>query len=487
MTELEERLRAGRPDPSQRRELDDEMRLTTRRLLELRQPKNRRPVPVRLAVAIGALLVLASVAAAISFGPGILARTPGEGSAAGRLSATGEIAAWIEGGGGPSKVMVNRRAQDGTWSAPELLAEGGNDVRVAKAPDGTAVAVWTTVGGVFSSQLGHDGTWSAGRLIDGSEGPAMRLDLSYLSGGSLLAAWQTETTPKRAMVALNTQGTWEAASTLPTPPGGEAFEPAVGIGSDGTLVVAWQVLDRDGAQVLATTRPAGSSWSEVVTLGQARSAGNAQVAASKDGRVFATWTERANDTDGERVMFSGVTAGGGWLEPVQVSASGSALEPRVAPLLDGAVVLWAQIDPTDPTSARRQLLAATVTPDGTVSEATPLSAAAGSAITPALASDSGGRAVVVWADRVSESKATLKVAQRLPDGSWHENGAVSDGQGYAFMPSVALTPSGALVLWTEVKGDETLLRTATVPTEGADAWRGGSAYPACFGGRCISG
>ncbi|MNC93254.1 hypothetical protein D3C83_98380 [compost metagenome] len=88
------------------------------------------------------------------------------------------------------------------------------------------------------------------------------------------------------------------------------------------------------------------------------------------------------------------------------------------------------------------------------------------AITPALAADGDGRAVLAWSQRVDEQRAVVTAAWRRPDGSWSAPAPISDGQAYAFYPSIAVAGNELRVVWTEIRARSTSVRAAVVrPSE----------------------
>ena len=108
------------------------------------------------------------------------------------------------------------------------------------------------------------------------------------------------------------------------------------------------------------------------------------------------------------------------------------------------------------------MMAATVAGDGRAGPPTVVSGGVGQPITPALATDAVGRAVLVWSQRADETSAVLTAAWRRADGMWSSPAAISDPALYALYPSVALHGDELRVVWIDIGAGETSVRAATV-------------------------
>jgi hypothetical protein len=262
--------------------------------------------------------------------------------------------------------------------------------------------------------------------------------------------------PKRAFVAVRHDGRWGAARRLPNPPGADAFAPSVAVGADGTIAAAWQLLSLRGSEVRAALRAPGGPWRQMVVK---RSSGPG-VTVAPDGRVLVAWTqEDGRDGFGQAMLTSG-DGRAGWRRPAGAGRVAVGVEPSVAALGNGALLAWVVSDEDDPESGR--LMAVTVAEDGRAGSPTVVSSGAGLPITPALATDAEGRAVLVWSQRAGETRAVLTAAWRRADGTWSTPAAISDPAGYAFYPSVALHGDELRVVWIEIGAGETSVRAATV-------------------------
>jgi hypothetical protein len=311
---------------------------------------------------------------------------------------------------------------------------------------------------VWSAELRPDGAVSGAVRIAGFTGAAIQLSLSGGDDGTLVAGWGSlARRPRvRGFLAVRRGGDWTAARPLPAPPEAEGFAPASAVGTDGTVAAAWQTLSVRGSEVRLALRESGGRWRRTTAVRGA----DHDVAVAPDGRALVAWT-----TDGAgTVMLSRGTASTGWSRPIAVSGGHAGGAPRVAALGDGAVVAWIARGRDRPGSSR--LMAAEVAPDGRVERVVTVSDGAGLVTTPALASDAQGRAVLVWSQRTDERRAVLTAAWRRPDGSWTAPGSISDGTGYAVLPSVGLRGDELRVVWTEARDDETSVRAATVRLPG---------------------
>jgi len=123
--------------------------------------------------------------------------------------------------------------------------------------------------------------------------------------------------------------------------GGDAWDPRVAVGSDGTATVVWSRSDGSNERVQATTRGPNGSWSSPVNLSVAGAdALNPQVVVAPDGAATAVW--RSWDGGSDRIQTSSRPAKGVWSTPATLSnVSGDVYDPQLAVDPEGMVTaVW---------------------------------------------------------------------------------------------------------------------------------------------------
>ncbi|MGE3233972.1 MAG: hypothetical protein AB7O78_09605, partial [Thermoleophilia bacterium] len=277
-----------------------------------------------------------------------------------------------------------------------LLAEGAGariqDLRVANAPTGAAIAVWIRADPAPTLRLAHrsaaTGTWSAPADLGpaGAAHPAVAM----AGDGSGLVVWERPGGIDLASVAP--EGTAGAPSPVPGA-GATARRPAVAMNAAGDAVVAWWE-----AGVMAAGRPAGGAFGAPAAISAPSGAPPRlrapEVALSRGGKATAAWLR----VDGGRTRVEGSvgTLGGPW-QPATVlslAAARNAGRPSLAGAGNGAaVVVWSQPVGRSASAIRARIVGRTVETFGPVEA---VSTPAGRGAAPAAGIDGAGRAVVAW-------------------------------------------------------------------------------------------
>jgi hypothetical protein len=437
------------------------------------------------------------------------------------LDAAGNaVAVWRRFNGSNSIVQVSERPAGGSWSEPEDLSALGQNAlhpQLAVGPAGDAVVVWRGggVNGIIKAAVRPAGDdWSAPKdlstagpngelprvVVDATgDAVAVWLHSTFLPGDASTFIVQAATRPAGGdwsepedladqqhnldgpKIAMNAAGAaiavWHARvgsdnvyQAAIRPPGGDwagpediadaapgEAAPQVALGPAGDAVVVWAGLF--SGIVEASERPAGGAWSEPEDLSAAGGeATSPRVAMDATGDAVAAW--QRSDGSSSIVQVSERPAGGGWSEPEDVSAAGQdASAPQIAlnPVGD-AVAVWQRWDGSNEivqASARRV--------GNPWSPAQDLSAAGGSAFTPAVAIDATGGAVAVW----RRSNGTNDIVQASVYDTSAETGPVivdPPPPPVVPLPPIVTSPPPpapkiALSLTIETKSLRALLRT----------------------------
>ena len=201
-----------------------------------------------------------------------LATTPGP--SAGADAAGNVVVAWMRPRDGP--IAVARRAPGGTFGTPQVLEDEQADVlSLAVTPDGAALLVWGSPGGVRASMAPPGGRFGAPVDLQHTTIPVGPV-AAAASDGSLLAVWSDG----RAI------RTWDGAGTpRVVARGGDDLHAALAPG--GRALLAW--IDRDG-RLAAATRD-GGRWSVARGLSSpCRVAEQVRAGFAPDGRAAVAFT-----------------------------------------------------------------------------------------------------------------------------------------------------------------------------------------------------
>jgi hypothetical protein len=176
----------------------------------------------------------------------------------------------------------------------------GFEPRVAIAPNGTVIAVWTRSDGtnfrIESSSRTPNGDWAIPQIVSdpgvSASGPAIAVDPS----GNAVSVWtQSDGTNLRINAAYRPAGGSFGASTVVSAAGFDASAPDVSMDGSGNALVGWQRTDGTKLRVQTAIRSAGAGgvFGPISTLSEpGQDAFGPQVAAgpSVDANGTAIWT-----------------------------------------------------------------------------------------------------------------------------------------------------------------------------------------------------
>jgi hypothetical protein len=249
-------------------------------------------------------------------------------------------------------------------------------------------------------------------------------------------------------IRRSASGALSAVKTL-SAAGQDTVDPvAVGVDDNGNAVIAWARYDGGANRIQAVRWATGGSIGSVQTLSASGSnALEPAVAVDPDGNAVVVWSR----SDGANLRIQAIRrAAGGNLSSVKnLSTSGrDAHAARVGIDAQGnAIVAWLRSDGSNErVQVRRR------SRGGTLSAVQTLSAAGQSAVTPSLAVDASGRAVVVWA-RPDGANYRIQIRRRAAGGSLSSVKTVSDPGEHAVDPKVGLDAKGnATAVWSRSEG-----------------------------------
>lgn len=340
------------------------------------------------------------------------------------------IAVWFRRDGSHSRVQASIKPASEPWSPPTELSAAGQDAfdpQVAIGADGTAVAVWRWWDGtdyrVQATTRPATGSWSSPLTLSGAGADAWDPQVIVGKKGAAVAVWgrSAGSVSQVQASARATKGSWSSPATLSTGVG-DARDPQVAVGSNGTTVAVWSRSDGSNYRAQASTRGTAGSWSSPVSIsGAGADAEDPQVAVGSDGSATAVW--RGSDGSNERINTAARSSEGTWSAPASLSPAGrDAHDPQVAVDPVGTTTaVWARWD-----GSSDRVQAASRVRSGAWSAPQTLSMSRQDANTPQVAAGSDGRATALWHQSDGFSEHVL-AAVRKPDGSWSVPTEVAGG------------------------------------------------------------
>lgn len=288
--------------------------------------------------------------------------------------------------------------------------------------------------------------------------------LAIDSDGDALIVWRrpdgsNERVEARARDADGTLGPTEAMSGL----GYNARNPQVAIDDSGNALVVWSRLDGSNFRFEARARSASGALGPIeILLDAEQSAASARVAMDPDGNAVVVWSNWVGAN--RRVQARARSASGALGAIRTLSAKGQdAITPQVAMDPSGnAVVVWLRFD-----GAHYRVQARARSASGQLSATKTLSAANQTAGTPQLAVDLGGNTVVVW-HRFDGVSNRVQARVRKLSGKITPTRSLSAAGHNALSAQVGVDAAGnALVVWYAFDGADVVVQARERTAAGA--------------------
>jgi PKD domain len=364
---------------------------------------------------------------------------------------------------------ASRDARTHAWTRPVSLSPAGRDAQsptVAVNARGDAVAVWASVSlsgwTVLAAYRAAGGTWQAAVPLESSQAGTAAPDVVVDPSGRVVAVWAATTGSgwRVHTASRSTDGTWSKASALSGPDATGSIAPQVALEGAADVLAVWSRSTAKGSVIEAATKSAvNGTWSQAgEPFPVAHDAIAPSLAVNRRGDGVIVWTN--SDQSGLSVMAAHRRPGNVWGPPTTLSGPPpGALSPRVA--LDGrgnALVAW-----TQPQGGFSRVYAASLTAGGGWSAARALSRAGADAVTPEVALDENGDGAVVWSRYDGESFVVQgdgydRSGPSLNKLSIPASGTVGRRLTFAVMPKDVWTTVGP-VRWSFGDGSASSVRT----------------------------
>lgn len=251
--------------------------------------------------------------------------------------------AWHAGTGGGREVQSSRRPAGGSWE-PGLAISGLGTTgpQLAAAADGTVTAVWDHRDGWTETRTRPaGGGWSPTATLSGPDLPAGDVRIAVAPNGTAVAAWsQRVGSYNRVHAAMRAPGGPWGPPRILSSDGQPAYEPQISIAADGSALAAWTRSDGENGRLQATVRPAGGDWEAARTLSAAGHEAEEPKAVVTDGGSATIVWQRPND-DGPVAAHAVTRSGGAWSPTKNLTGTleeGTQLQLAAAPNGDTTVV-----------------------------------------------------------------------------------------------------------------------------------------------------
>jgi hypothetical protein len=358
--------------------------------------------------------------------------------------------AWRRFDGANFRAQVARRAANGTIGAVATLSAAGRDADVSGLgmdPKGNAMVAWARNDGTHprvqaAYVVQYDALSDPGVLAGPSEIAVDR------SGNALVSWWRQPYMDARRRAANGAIGALKHLNGGAT----AAQNQHVAFDADGNAYITW--IEWDGAndlRVKLVRRSASGTYGATQTLSAAgESAYEPQIAIDGSGRVYVVW--RRSDGSNERVQIRRRSASGTLSDTQTLSAAGQdALSPAIAVDKSGnAIVTWQRFDGSNFRIQLRRRSAS-----GTLGTTATVSAAGQTAFDSRVAMDPAGNAVVIWR-RADGSHTRVQAIRRSAGGTLSSVKTLSPAGQHATNAELAVDPDGnALVVWSRSDGANT--------------------------------
>ncbi|MCF6212167.1 MAG: hypothetical protein L3J88_12335, partial [Gammaproteobacteria bacterium] len=192
--------------------------------------------------------------------------------------------------------------------------------------------------------------WRSAELIGTGNGSARLPQIALNATGNALVVWQqSDDTGTKIWINHYVAGIgWGTAKLIETDNKGDTLRPQIAINDKGNALAVWYQDDGTRSNIWASYYVVGSGWGSAELI-ETDNKGNAylpQIALDAGGNALAVWVQ----SDGTRndIWANRYLAGSGWGSAELIETSmGSALSPQIALDAEGnALVVWPQSDGT---------------------------------------------------------------------------------------------------------------------------------------------
>lgn len=231
-------------------------------------------------------------------------------------------------------------AQPARYAYPTITVDASGQGWLSWEAFDPAYEIWN----IMLASLGPDGAIGQTIRINEGRGHAINHRLAAHPDGGLWCAWQGSWSADNFDVfarRINPDGSLDAVSTVSNSNRGD-WHPAVGVTSDGRVIVAWDSYDGTSFNVLARQFETENGWSDIIAVAQSDAfEGRADIACDSRGHAWITWEEGSRNWGkpyrGIATKWNGITDAYGpvhrfrMIHLAQINADGS-VQPFAHPM-----------------------------------------------------------------------------------------------------------------------------------------------------------
>ncbi|HEX3265253.1 MAG TPA: hypothetical protein VHR16_06250 [Candidatus Limnocylindrales bacterium] len=367
-----------------------------------------------------------------------------------RTSSGLAVIVWSRSDGSTYRVQAVVRSASGSLSSVRTLSAAGQNAdsaQVAFDPKGNATFAWLRHDGshdrVQVQRRTASGSFSAVQTLSASGHDAADVQLAVEPTGAAVIAWSLDPESSASHVQLRRRTTSASLSAVQTisPTGQPASHPQLAIDANGNLLATWVRYDGASWRAQLRMRTPSGTLGAVKTLSPAGvSASDPQAAFDPGRNAIVVWSR--SDGANDRVEALRRTASGSYTAAAFVSPAGQdGISPSVAlDRLGNAVVAWRAAD-----AGSWVIKVRSRTASGSLGATRTLSSAGTDAGSQRVAIDAAGNALVAW---------EANGATYLVQASFLENAqTVSPAGAETSFPMVAVDGTGnAVLVWNQFDG-----------------------------------
>jgi hypothetical protein len=362
------------------------------------------------------------------------------------------------------------------FSAPIKLSPP--DVKGAHATidaNGDAIAVWSGYDGakwrVQERQISATGSRGRVKTISAAGDKSLSPQIAGNPDGGAIVVWtRTHGTSKRVQARrISANGRLGPVKTISSPRR-TATSPRIASDARGDARAVWLQHHRRELRVKTRKISSTGALGPVKTLSSARQKSHDPVIASDaDGDVIAAWSQP--DSEDWRIRARRISANGrlGSVKTLSAPGHGAGLTQVASDARGNALVVWSQFNSQ---VSNRSIKARRISATGALGPRLSLSDAGEYALSPKVASNASGEAIVVWYGESDGDSSSVEARRISPSGALGPRQTVASS-GYNYPGQPAIDSAGkATAIWGEhvyptTSPEQSYLQTREISATGA--------------------
>jgi probable HAF family extracellular repeat protein len=331
--------------------------------------------------------------------------------------------------------------------------------QVAVDPTGNAVAVWQQYDGIrdniWANRYVVGAGWGSPTLIETDDTSwADHPEVVVDQNGNAIAVWEqsngvyTSICSNRYVVGAG----WSTAAPIETDDSGNACDPQVAFDPSGNAIAVWWQFNATAWHIWSNRYVVGTGWetATLVETDNVNSAFHPQIAVDPSGNAVAVWDQNNGKVDS--IWANHYVPGTGWgiATLIEFDDLSYARYPQIAVDQSGnAIAVWQQSYGGDNNILANRYVVGAGWGTATLLETLD----AGHAAFPQVEFDQSGNAIAVWYQN-DGTLLSIYANRYVAGAGWGTATLIETEQlGYAYLPEVAVTPSGdAVVVWYQSDG-----------------------------------